>query len=226
MNIVCVHGSGACREAWHYQSAEFENVTAVNLPGHPDGDLIPTVGGMVEWLHGYIHEAGLAPAVLFGHSLGGGIVMQYAVDHPEDVTALVLVGTGARLRVNPKILEDLERDIAANADWDPMVGYDLIAPEVAEVLARRRLENGLRSRLNDLSACNEFDIMESLGAISVPVLALCGTDDVMTPPKYTQFLTERMPNARGVVIEGGTHQVHLEKPERVNREIAAFLEQL
>ena len=89
-----------------------------------------------------------------------------------------------------------------------------------------RVENGLPARLNDLTACNEFDIMESLASITVPALAICGTDDVMTPPKYTEFLADRLPNAKGVVIEGGTHQVHLEKPEEVNAAIKSFLDGL
>jgi len=226
MNIVCVHGSGSCREAWHYQTAAFANITAVNLPGHPDGELIPTVAGMVEWLAGYITEAGLAPVVLFGHSLGAGVVMQYALDHGEAVSGLVLVGGGARLKVSPKILADLARDIETDSAWDPMTGYERIAPEVATVLARRRVENGPRARLNDLSACNDFDIIAKLNSITVPTLAICGRDDAMTPPKYTEFLAAQLPDARGVVIEGGTHQVHLEKPDEVNREIRAFLDDL
>lgn len=221
MKKVCIHGSGSSREAWHYQLEAFDDITALNLPGHPDGNLIPTIDGMVSWLHSEIGDMG--DVVLFGHSLGGAIVMQYALTYPTHVKALVLVGTGARLRVHPKILEDLERDIAANAEWDSYEGYERIAPEVAEVMARRRRENGLQSRLNDLSACNTFDLVSRVEELTMPTIAICGTDDVMTPPKYTQFLTEKMPNARGVVIEGGTHQVHVEKPTEVNAAIEEFL---
>lgn len=224
MNIVCVHGSGACRESWHYQLTAFENVTAVDLPGHPVGELLPTIPQMVTWLHDYISDAGLSSElVLFGHSLGGGVILQYALDYPGAVKGLVLVGTGARLRVNPQTLEALARDVEADAPWDPLAGYEQIDPDVAQVLANRRVENGLRARLNDLKACDEFDIMPRLAELSMPALAICGTKDVMTPPKYTEFLAERLPNAKGVVVAGGTHQVHLEKPDEVNREIKAFL---
>jgi pimeloyl-ACP methyl ester carboxylesterase len=136
MNIVCVHGSGSCREAWHYQTAVFANITAINLPGHPDGELIPTIG--------YMAEASLAPVVLFGHSLGAGVVMQYALDYGDAVSGLVLVGAGA-LKVSSKISEGLARDIQTGSAWDPMTGYERIAPEVAAVLARRRVENGSRA---------------------------------------------------------------------------------
>jgi len=164
--------------------------------------------------------------VVAGHSLGGGVGLQYALDFPERLRGLVIVASGARLRVHPQILADLAAKVAEGASFDPMEGLGRIAPEVAEVLARRRLENGLVARLNDLEACDAFDVIERLGDIKVPVLALCGTDDVMTPPKYTEFLGARLPDARTVVIQGATHQVHLEKPAAVNAAIAELLARL
>ncbi|NKC16117.1 MAG: alpha/beta fold hydrolase [Gammaproteobacteria bacterium] len=223
MNIVCIHGSGSGKESWHYQVRAFGQVHALDLPGHPDGELIPTIAGMADWLHGYVQDNALTGLVLCGHSLGGGVVLQYALDHPGSVRGLVLIGTGARLKVLPKTLDDLAQDVACGASFDAMAGYHLIEPAVAQVLARRRVENGLSARLNDLRACNEFDVMAELKSLTMPALAICGSDDVMTPPKYTRFLAERLPDARGVVIEGATHQVHLEKPEQVNAEIGAFL---
>jgi pimeloyl-ACP methyl ester carboxylesterase len=141
-------------------------------------------------------------------------------------TRSVLVGAGARLKVPPKILEDLARDIQTESSWEPMMGYERIEPEVATLLARRRVENGPRARLNDLSACNGFDITTNLSNITVSTLAICGTDDAMTPPKYTEFLAARLADAPGVVIEGGTHRVHLEKPDELNQQIQAFLDAL
>jgi pimeloyl-ACP methyl ester carboxylesterase len=48
----------------------------------------------------------------------------------------------------------------------------------------------------------------------------------MTPPKYSRYLAEKMPEARAVVVPGGTHLVFAEKPEEVNRAIADFLKEL
>ena len=226
MTMVMIHGSGSGRESWHYQSEAFPGSHAVNLPGHPDGDLLPTIGQCVAWVRQYVLEQGIDDLVLAGHSLGGGIALQYAIDHPDSLRALVLVGSGARLRVHPKVLSDLERMVEENASFDPMDGMALIAPDVAEILARRRLENGLIARLNDLKACDAFDVISELGQIKVPVLAVCGTDDVMTPPKYTEFLTDRIAICRSLVLDGGTHQVHIEQPEKVNEAIATFLTEI
>ncbi len=80
--------------------------------------------------------------------------------------------------------------------------------------------------LNDLRACDEFDIMNRLGEIGVPTLAICGSDDIMTPPKYSHRLVEKIPGARAVIIQGGTHMVFAEKPGEVNAAIDEFLQGL
>ena len=88
------------------------------------------------------------------------------------------------------------------------------------------MENGPAVTLNDLRACDEFDIMERLGEIRAPALAICGTDDIMTPPKYSQFLVDKLPDARAVIVPAGTHMVFAEKPEAVNAAIGEFLQGL
>jgi pimeloyl-ACP methyl ester carboxylesterase len=57
-------------------------------------------------------------------------------------------------------------------------------------------------------------------------LAISATDDVMTPPKYSQYMADHMQNARAVTIQGGTHFVFAEQPEAVNRAIENFLKAL
>ena len=103
---------------------------------------------------------------------------------------------------------------------------NLVDSELAKIIARRMQENGLAAMLNDLRACDKFDIMDRLGDIDTPLLAVSGTDDVMTPPKYSQYLVDHMHNARTVTIPGGTHFVFAEKPEEVNRVIEDFLKTL
>jgi len=106
------------------------------------------------------------------------------------------------------------------------MGPNLIDPELAAVINRRTEENGLPVMLNDLKACDQFDIMDRLGDIDLPLLAVCGTEDIMTPPKYSQYMVDHMKNAWAVIIEGGTHFVFAEKPEEVNEAIEGFIKDL
>jgi pimeloyl-ACP methyl ester carboxylesterase len=75
-------------------------------------------------------------------------------------------------------------------------------------------------------AGDKFDVMDSLGEISVPMLAIVGTEDVMTAVKYAQFLVEKMQNASIEIIEGGTHSVFAQYPEEVNAAIDKLLRKL
>jgi pimeloyl-ACP methyl ester carboxylesterase len=93
-------------------------------------------------------------------------------------------------------------------------------------MARRSEENGPEVRLKDLLACDRFDIMDRLGEIDIPTLVICGTEDIMTPPKYSHFLADNMPKARAIIIPGGSHMVYVEKPEEVNRAIDEFLNEI
>jgi pimeloyl-ACP methyl ester carboxylesterase len=228
MQLIFIHGAGGCKESWFYQTRHFQGSIALDLPGHPEGKLIPTIDGYVEWLRRFIQEKGLRPVVLVGHSLGGGIALLYALKYPQDLAGIVTVGSGARLRVLPSSLEELEKLVNNPSTYanTPDTAFDLIDPDLAAILKRRKLENGPAVRLNDMKACDHFDIMNQIGLIQVPTLALCGDEDTMTPPKYSQYLTNHLPGAKAVIIPGGTHMVFAEKPEEVNRAIEEFLKTL
>jgi pimeloyl-ACP methyl ester carboxylesterase len=227
MQLIFIHGSGGCKESWTYQTRYFADSLALDLPGHPEGRLLPTVDDYVEWLKGVVKEKGFRRVVLVGHSLGGAIVLLYALKYPEDLAGIVTVGSGARLRVHPQFLEGLEKMLHDPQAENPLAGaYASVDPALAQVLQQRMAENGPAAALNDLRACDRFDIMDRLSQISVPTLAIVGDQDVMTPPKYSLYLAEHLPRAKAVIIPGGTHMVMAEKPEEVNRAIAAFLKDL
>lgn len=79
--------------------------------------------------------------------------------------------------------------------------------------------------LNDLKSCDRFDIRDNLHRISKPTLIICGSEDSLTPVKYSRFLEENLPQSRLEIINGAGHMVMLEKPEAVNRAIINFFEE-
>jgi pimeloyl-ACP methyl ester carboxylesterase len=68
--------------------------------------------------------------------------------------------------------------------------------------------------------------MDRIQEIKLPTLAICGSEDVKTPPKYTKYLASKIEGARELIIEGGTHMVFAEQPEVVNQAIEDFLNSL
>lgn len=228
MKLIFIHGSGGCKESWQYQTQYFKGSEAIDLPGHPEGEPCSSIADYVEWLHQFVTARGDTDLVIIGHSLGGGIALLYGLKYPENVRGLICVGSGARLRVHPMFLEGLEKAIAAKENTQAFAesSLSLVDPELAKIIARRMEENGLAVMLNDLRACDQFDIMDRLGEIDIPLLAISATDDVMTPPKYSQYLADHMKNARAVIIQEGTHLVFAEKPEEFNRAVEKFIELL
>jgi len=101
MKLIFIHGSGGCKEVWCYQTKYFPDAAAIDLPGHPEGEPRTSVDSYVEWLRGYIKDRGYSDVVLAGHSLGSAIAQLYALKYAEDLKGLILIGSGARLRVVP-----------------------------------------------------------------------------------------------------------------------------
>ena len=228
MKLIFIHESGSMKEEWYYQTKYFDGSEALDLPGHPQGQLCHSVDEYMEWLRRYIRRRGYQEVVLAGHSLGGAITLLYGLEYPEELKALVLLGTGARLRVHPMYLAESEAGVKDRITWEKNIDFhsEFFSPEQNEAFRKKQLAIGPEARLNDYLCCDKFDIMDRVHEIKLPTLILCGSEDVMTPVKYTRYLAGRIAGAREVIIQGATHDVCLEKPEEVNKAIAEFLRSL
>ena len=230
--LVFVHGSGGSRLHWNYQRQFFEksyNVVIVDLPGHgkagSEGE--DSVRAYAKHLLHLLRGLPGDMFCLFGHSLGGAIVQEFTLLYPQYVEALVLVGTGARLRVLPEILEGIQERFEETVR---MICDYAFSKKTSRDMIEKGIETMLRARpavlYGDFAACNRFDIMDRVGTIRVPTLVVCGGDDFMTPPKYAQFLAEKIEGARVEVIDNAGHMVMIEKPHEFNSRVMEFLQPL
>lgn len=229
MKLILIHGSGACGDVWYYQKQHFPDADAVDLPGHPKGELCDSIEEYADWLHVYIQQKKYKDVILAGHSLGGGIALMHAYKYPQDLKAIILVGSGARLRVLPLIIEAIKGKLNDKQGWiqdlvEPL--YGTVDAKVRGILLPGLAAVGPAAQLNDFLCCDRFDIMDKVGLISVPTLAIVGDQDNMTPPKYAQYLVKNMQNCKMTVIEGGGHLAFLEKPGLVNMAIEGFMKEV
>ncbi|HYM69438.1 MAG TPA: alpha/beta hydrolase [bacterium] len=226
--LVFVHGAGGTGRAWDLQRFTFPDAVAPDLPGHAEpGPGCRRIEEYGAWLRTTVQARGWVPAVIVGHSMGGAIALWYALAHPEDLAGIVLIATGARLRVHPEILATLHRDYPAAVDRIVTLSLGEGAP--ARLGARLRdtmLGMSPDVTLGDFEACAAFDVRDRLGAIRLPTHVVAGSKDQMTPPRFAEYLRDHLAGARLVVVAGAGHSVHLERPREVNQAIREFREAL
>lgn len=231
--LILIHGSGGSRLHWplDLRRLEGERVFGLDLPGHGGslGEGERTIEGYVEGVCSWMDATGLDTGVFVGHSMGGAISLTMALEQPARVAALILVGTGGRLRVHPTILEMTSDPETFSEAVDLVASYAISpqAPSRMVELARARMSETRSEVLHgDFLACDQFDVMDRLGEISVPTLVICGTEDQLTSLKYSRFLTESIPDARMVAFEGAGHMVMIEQPGEVAQAVKEFMDEV
>ncbi len=232
LTVVFIHGSGGDREHWRAQLdglSHAANMLALELPGHgvsdPPGE--STVDAYSQWVAAFVESLGLQKIVLVGHSLGSAITQWIALSGQPWLAGIGLVGAGARLRVQPAFLTGLleDRDKAMKALSEYAVSQS--APESVRQKALEDFQTCSAELLHgDLTACDNFDIIDRLKQINLPAWIVVGEDDRLTPVKYAKFLHENLEGSKLAVVPGAGHMVMAEKPEAFNQSLRDFLEQL
>jgi pimeloyl-ACP methyl ester carboxylesterase len=230
--VVFLHGAGGSHHTWRDQWAGLKGAARLvipDLPGHAEsmGNPRETVEEYSAWLADFVKEAGLSKFVLAGHSMGGAIALQAAFDRIAGLEALILAGTGAKLKVSPVIFGGIAarfREFAPElVEWMMAKGAD---PTLRDDVTRDVLSTRPSTFASDFRACEAFDVRARLGEINVPTLVIVGDDDRLTPLKYSEYLATNIRGAVLKIIRGAGHIAMLEKPVEVNNVIASFLQSL
>jgi pimeloyl-ACP methyl ester carboxylesterase len=232
--VLYVHGTGCNSQVWvpHMSAiADAHTPVAIDLPGHggSPGRGFRGVGDYTYFVVELAKELGWDRFVVVGHSLGGAIAFMTALHHGERLDGVVLVDTGARLRVHPALLRGAREAAAAGraSATDRSWAYASATPQ-SVVDAVQRLTAGTDPWVTygDWIADDTFDVMSRLQNIRVPTLAVCGAEDRLTPVKYHRFLAAQIPACRLTIVEGAGHWVFWEQPEAFTRTVRAFLDGL
>lgn len=226
--LVLVHGAGGTRLHWPPQLRRFREATVytIDLPGHGRslGSGCSEVAGYAEAVAGFLDVVRIERPVVVGHSMGGAVAQVLALDHGGRVSGLVLIATGARLRVSSAILDGIRDDFEAAVDLITRFAWSAEAdPELIELGRQALVETGPNVLWADFAACDRFDVMGRLPSIELPTLVVVGTADQLTPVKYGRFLADHVRDARCVTVDGAGHMVMLERPQKVAEEIREFL---
>lgn len=238
--LVFVHGHPFDRSMWQRQIDYFKDRYRLILPdlrGYGESDVTVPRVLLDEMALDIIHlmdELEVDSAVFCGLSMGGQIVFDLYRSFPQRVGALIIADSDAsgetaesreaRLAKAEAILrfgmeqhtnETIDQYIAAASMASPGV-YDHLrrmmintAPEGAAAAHRGRAERR--------------DHVALLPSIRVPALIIVGSEDFFTPLPVARIMSDGIPNARLVCIEGAGHLPNMEKPEQFNHAIEEFL---
>ncbi|MGZ3538732.1 MAG: alpha/beta fold hydrolase [Thermodesulfobacteriota bacterium] len=227
--VLFIHGSGGGQHTWTYQKGFFErefNPVIIELPGHGEsgGEGEEEVGKYAEHVYAFMKALGLEKVFLAGHSLGGAIAQTLALTHEEMLKGVVLVGTGARLKVLPMILDGIKNNFEETAR---KINQFAFSRKVEADLMEKSLSFMLQCRpevlYGDFLACDRFDLMNEVEKIVLPTLILCGDDDQLTPVKYSQFLHGRIKSSKLEVLPNAGHMVMMEAAKAFNEKVREFL---
>jgi len=229
-SLIFVHGAGGSSYTWTHQldsPPPGHRCIAIDLPGHgqSEGIGMDRIESYCDFLKKFIKVLSPGPHILIGHSMGGAISQLYALGRPEGLEKLVLVGTGARLRVASMVFQVLEGDfksaIETSSGW---LFSEKTTQQIIQAYLQDTLKGTAKIMIGDFRACNAFDVMEKIQGLSLPTLIICGAEDKLTPAKYSQYLHGKIPGSTLEIIPDAGHMVTLEKPHEFNQILQDFIE--
>jgi pimeloyl-ACP methyl ester carboxylesterase len=253
--LLLVHGLGSTRQTWDVildALAETHTVIAPDLPGHGESDPPPgdySLGAFAVGLRNLLIALGLRSATLIGHSLGGGIAMQFAHQFPERTDRLALIGSGGLGRqLTPMLraatLPGAKTVVGVLARFPEAVTRGFIrcaaaaapgflarpdAGPVAEDL--HRLTDPGQRRTFVRTARNVIDwrgqavsATETLALLTdLPVLLAWGVDDRVIPPYHHRAVAGLLTRPHLVEIAGAGHYPHISAPDQILPALRTFL---
>ena len=231
--VVLIHGAGGTYLNWPSKVRRLPGYRtfAIDLPGHGKsaGRGLQSIAAYAEAVLTWLDAIDLHRAVFIGHSMGGAIVQTLALHAEDHVMGLGLVGTGARLRVHPEILQNTVSENTYRTAVDTIVEWAFspqTPPNLVDLASQRMVKTRPSVLHGDFIASDTFDIMDQITGISQPTQVICGADDQLTPVRNSQFLADKIPDAKLEVIPDAGHMVMLEKPQQVADTLIPFLDEI
>ena len=242
--LVLVHGFGADKDNFtrvarfltpHYR------VIAPDLVGFGESahraDVDYRYAAQAERLHAFVQALGLQRIDLGGNSMGGGIAMSYAAQHPQDVASLWLIDCAGIAEAPPSELARVIKTTGANplmiaqeSDYPAFIKFVMSDPPwipgaVMDVLARERIANQALERQVFQQIATD-SVSAAVTGLKTPTLVMWGEEDRALSVGTVPVLQKLLPNAQAIVMPHVGHAPMIERPEESAADYVRFRTQL
>ncbi|MFT5585188.1 MAG: pimeloyl-ACP methyl ester carboxylesterase [Cognaticolwellia sp.] len=226
--LILVHGASGNAHTWSPVLKHFSPwcaPLAIDLPGRGQQSDPPLsqVSALAEHVAKQLQAQATKPVVL-GHSLGGAVCLQLALDYPDLIAGLVMVSSSSRLRVHPAILKMVAESSAEQPyRLDPAFGPGT-PKAIRDSYAELSAGTPPKTALADWQACNTFDVRTRLGELRCPALVVHGDQDLLTLAKYQGPLAQAL-RAQHSIVAGAGHMLPWEAPGQLADAVQAWAAQ-
>lgn len=243
--VVLLHAGVADRRMWAEQlqalADEGYHVIAYDRRGYGETETPDVPFNHLVDLEAVLDRLSIHAAILVGSSLGGGLAIDFALEHPERTIGLVLVGTaitGAEPAEIPEEAADLEDALdyameRGNFDtvnrieahlWldGPLSQSGRVEGEPRDLFLRMNSVHLHHPELTEEEVPD--DAVDHVGAITAPTLLVVGELDMPDIVARHEDLSEELENAFAIVLEDTAHLPSLERPDLFNPILLEFLE--
>lgn len=237
--LVLLHGLGGSHEDWEEQFEALGRVRRVIAPdlrgfgATPMGRHAPSIERMAADVRGLLAALGVERFALMGHSMGGAVALQVALEQPPAIERLVIANSvpAFKPRTFGQHLEVWYRMalmIVAGPAWLARVGAARMFPGAA--LAKVRERSALRGARNlrsayvgALQALTRWSVLERLKELRMPALVIAAEFDFFSRDDSLRF-AHGLGRGRLRVVKGSRHGLPQENPAEFNRIVLRFLE--
>ena len=236
--VILLHGLGGDATNWASTiaplAAKFHVLALDQIGfGHSDKPMLNyRVATLVDFLDGFMKQAGVERASLVGNSLGGFTAVAFALAHPEKVERLVLVdaaGFAVPKDMDPRTLDALNPSTRAQAKTIlTMIFYNqaYTTDAAADLMLARRVaanDGYTVQRFIDSIVRGEDALDGKLGVIKQPTLILWGREDKLTPLALGERFKKEIAGSELLVLDQCGHVPQLEKAAEFNAAVIKFL---
>lgn len=232
--VVLLHGQGGHGDAWDRQIAALSceyHVVAPDLRGHGETTVTPrpyAMSTLAEDVAGVINGLGLEACHVVGHSLGGMVALQLALDARDLVRSLILVNStafGDGSRVRSFVVRMFIKLFGMRAFAKANNKLHFPEPEQGALRDRMLAVMGACSPVGyaaSQDAVDAFDVRARLGEIGCPVLVVHSDQDII-PLADKQAIAEGVQRGRLVTVARSRHVVLWDQPDALNGLLLEFL---